>query len=189
MSQIAHNADEPARPRRSMEMVGLLAGLVIFALGQILLRHFTIDDAWISFRYARHWAEGLGPVYNPTGAPVEGYTDFLWVAVLALLHRVGLPVPETAKVLGGLLGAGTIVLLWRLPRAFGLHHRLPAAALFIGLSGLMATACAQGLETALLIFLMALLATVLPGEAETRAAWRSALVLLALALTRPDGLL
>ncbi len=180
-----------ALPRTSsrVELLGLLAGLAIFALGQIILRHLYIDDAWISFRYAKHWGEGLGPVYNVDGTHVEGYTNFLWVALLAGLHRLGLPVPETAKVLGGLLGAGAIVLLWGLPRRFGLPQRLPATALLVGLSGLMATACAQGLETALLIFLMVLLLTVLPGEAETRVAWRSALVLLALALTRPDGLL
>ncbi len=47
----------------------------------------TIDDAYISFQYAKNWASGNGVVFNP-GERVEGYTNFLWVALLAPLWPV-----------------------------------------------------------------------------------------------------
>lgn len=42
---------------------------------------FFIDDPYVSFRYAVNWASGNGPVYN-IGEYVEGYSCFLWVAIL-----------------------------------------------------------------------------------------------------------
>lgn len=47
-------------------------------------RHNTIDDAYISFQYAKNWASGHGLVFNP-GERVEGYSNFLWVALLTPL--------------------------------------------------------------------------------------------------------
>ena len=37
---------------------------------------FTIDDMYISLRYANHWAEGYGLVWNIGEPPVEGYSNF-----------------------------------------------------------------------------------------------------------------
>ena len=42
----------------------------------------TIDDAYISLRYAQNLTRGEGLVFNP-GERVEGYTNFLWVLVAA----------------------------------------------------------------------------------------------------------
>src|SRR5690349_9504157 len=72
---------------------------------------FTIDDAGISYAYAKHLAEGLGPVAAP-GAPwVEGFSNPLWVALLVPCHWLGWALPEAAKWLGvalfgGLAGIG-----------------------------------------------------------------------------------
>lgn len=71
---------------------------------------FICDDAYISFRYARNWAEFGAPVFNVHIDPpefVEGYTNFLWVAVLAGLARLGASPPDAAvwlTQLGALLG-------------------------------------------------------------------------------------
>ncbi|MBA2320004.1 MAG: hypothetical protein H0V89_02510, partial [Deltaproteobacteria bacterium] len=37
--------------------------------------HAVVDDAWISWRYAEHLAEGRGLVYNTGAPPIEGYTN------------------------------------------------------------------------------------------------------------------
>lgn len=47
------------------------------------------DDMMISMRYARNLAEGFGLVFNP-GERVEGYTNFAWVIVMALVHLLPL---------------------------------------------------------------------------------------------------
>jgi hypothetical protein len=48
------------------------------------------DDTYISMRYARHLANGHGLVWNIGEAPVEGFTNFLWVAWIALRVAAGL---------------------------------------------------------------------------------------------------
>lgn len=45
-------------------------------------RYNLVDDAYISLQYAKNLASGNGVVFN-LGERVEGYTNFLWVVVLA----------------------------------------------------------------------------------------------------------
>jgi arabinofuranosyltransferase len=76
-------------------------------------RHFAgwiDDDAFISLRYARNWAEGNGLVFN-VGERVEGFTNFLWTALLALAHLAGLDLPVTAQILGSVFALLTVLLL------------------------------------------------------------------------------
>ena len=47
---------------------------------------FTVDDAYISFRYVENFAKGDGLVFN-RGEYVEGHTNFLWVILLGLLKK------------------------------------------------------------------------------------------------------
>jgi hypothetical protein len=85
----------PARPRT--------APALAFALGAVPLAvliwrfAFVCDDAYISFRYSRHVAEGHGLVYNLSESPpVEGYSNLLWVLWIAPFERLGLR-PELAS--------------------------------------------------------------------------------------------
>jgi len=48
---------------------------------------YLLDDAFISFRYARNLVEGHGLVYNP-GERVEGYTNLLWTLFAAGFLRM-----------------------------------------------------------------------------------------------------
>jgi arabinofuranosyltransferase len=50
----------------------------------------TWDDAFISFRYAQNLAWGRGLVWNPGGEPTQGYTNFLFVILVAVGIKVGL---------------------------------------------------------------------------------------------------
>lgn len=69
---------------------------------------FLCDDAFISFRYARNFAEGHGLVWNE-GEWVEGYTNFLWTATLGVLGKLGANIPLAA--LFGCLAAFVIALV------------------------------------------------------------------------------
>ena len=52
--------------------------------------NWVVDDAFISFRYARHLAEGHGLCFNVGENPrVEGYSNFLWILVLAPFEMMG----------------------------------------------------------------------------------------------------
>lgn len=72
------------------------------------------DDVYISASAARSLWEGLGPVWFPGAPPVEGFSNPLWVGVLALLH--GLPGFSEDR-LGGLVFAVNLVLFVALARA------------------------------------------------------------------------
>jgi len=83
------------------------AGAFIFQTSFVVdgVRHYCLfDDAMISMRYARNLAEGHGPVWNAAEGRVEGYTNPLWVAYMALLHFV--PVhPSKVSLLVQITGA------------------------------------------------------------------------------------
>ena len=70
------------------------AGAFIFRTSFVVegIRHFCLfDDAMISMRYARNLADGHGPVWNPGGQRVEGYTNPLWMGTMAALHLLPIP--------------------------------------------------------------------------------------------------
>jgi hypothetical protein len=67
---------------RSQKFFFLFWWLTFLALlGMAWKNRFIQDDAFISFRYAFHSAQGQGLVWN-LGELVEGYTNFLWVLIL-----------------------------------------------------------------------------------------------------------
>jgi hypothetical protein len=72
--------------------------LVVF--GAILYENlfFVTDDTFITFRYAQNLLDGNGLVYN-AGQYVEGYTNFLFVLLLAFFKLLGAEFLATARVL------------------------------------------------------------------------------------------
>ncbi len=78
----------------------------------IVMWGFTVDDALISIRYARHLAAGAGWRFNVGGAATDGVTPLPWPLVVALFaHAPPLVVLLRLKVIGIVLhaiAAGTI---------------------------------------------------------------------------------
>jgi hypothetical protein len=66
-----------------MNWLFLLGGFILFISGIYANRHGLIDDAYITYQYARNLADGFGFVYLPDGEPTEGFTNLLWVVLLA----------------------------------------------------------------------------------------------------------
>lgn len=77
---------------------------------------FLADDAFISFRYAKNLAHGAGLCFNlaPGEPPVEGYSNFLWVLLMALGERFGLAAPILSRLVSVASG---VTLLWLFARA------------------------------------------------------------------------
>ena len=112
-----------------------------------------VDDAYVSARYAAHLAAGHGLVYNAGLPPVEGYTDFLWVLLMAPGTRLPIHYATWATGWGLVFGALTILFAGALtgrlvprgsPWAF-----VPAVAL--ALLPHFAIAATNGLETSLFV--------------------------------------
>jgi arabinofuranosyltransferase len=82
------------------KLVILAVSVLIYAAMIILFWDYSIDDAFVTYRYAENLANGHGFVFNPGDKPVEAYSNFLWMLILAGVFSIGLPTYTTAKVLG-----------------------------------------------------------------------------------------
>jgi hypothetical protein len=67
-----------------------LFAILCLALGSYFYYGNSVDDAWISLRYAKNISDGLGPIFSPGQSPVEGYTNPLWVFIMSLLLLIKL---------------------------------------------------------------------------------------------------
>ncbi len=148
---------------------------------QAVLWGWVVDDAAISFAYARNLAAGDGLVAMPGGERVEGYSNPLWVAILALAELIGLSAWTTGKVGAALLSGVSVVLAWRVCRALG--GLAVTASYFLAASAVVAIWTASGLENAL--FTVLVLAGLLAVRSECLG-W-AGLAFGGLALTRPEG--
>jgi len=176
-------------------------GLALLLVGHAHFANITVDDAFISFRYAENLATGHGLVFN-LGERVEGYSNFLWTVLLAIpfcLHvdRYELGLLVTAKVMGVLLSVGTALIVTRaasLERTAEQRAMAPIAALYLATLAPFSMWGVGALETPLVTLLVSLTAYLhLREDAALRAgspgvAW-SQLSLLLAALTRPEPVL
>ena len=153
---------------------------------------FVCDDAYISFRYARNLAEGVGLRYNVIeNPPVEGYSEFLWVLWSALFEWLGIDVTVAARVTSVLCGLLTLWWLMRfVERRFGLSPRLAALpAAFLATFPPFAVWSTSGLATVPFAFaLFAIFDALLREPAQPRWTAAAAFGVLAAGL-RADGAL
>jgi len=168
----------------------LIAILVLLFHQAFYLRELgydAVDDAYISFRYAKNFARGHGLVFN-IGERVEGYTNFLWTVLLAPFILVGVEPGPAAMVLGSLFALATMVLIYAQFAQKPLV--LALSLLFLAVDGSFALWSVGVMETAIFTFflLSGILAYLDEGEDE-RSALLSGLLFALAALTRPEGVL
>ncbi|MCB9235503.1 MAG: hypothetical protein H6581_27855 [Bacteroidia bacterium] len=75
---------------------------------------YPAEDAAMLIRYALHWAAGQGIVWNVGEAPVDGATDFLFLAFVAGGIRLGIGHMWVVWILGGIAHLGSIFLVYRM---------------------------------------------------------------------------
>lgn len=165
------------------------------------------DDAGITFAYARSLTSGYGLVLQPGDTPVEGFSNPLWLAVLALGRLVGLfdrgswfGVPDIVafpKLVALACCAGVFACMWSVAR------RVAGRPVLVTAVAGSVTACVpsfviwsfSGLENALYALLVVGLAAVLARAsldgrlASERTATVCGLLAAGAVLTRPDGLM
>lgn len=90
------------------------AAMTLVVTLMVILRRVTIDDAYITFRYARHLAQGYGlGAWNRTGDHVEGYTSLLWTVLLGGAAWLGIDLPTASKLLGAAAALTVLAVLFR----------------------------------------------------------------------------
>jgi arabinofuranosyltransferase len=111
----AETAGDPSEDRKwTWKRAGIyLLPAVPFYVGIMAVLEFIKDDAYISFRYAHNLVTGNGLVFN-RGEHLEGFTNFLWVFVVAPFEALGWDLFQVCEVLGTLLGIGCLFLTGRM---------------------------------------------------------------------------
>lgn len=168
--------------------VGLVLPMALIVWNMVAVRAFTVDDAYISFRYARNLSRGLGLVYN-VGERVEGYTNFLWTVLIAAGFKLNLHPEIVAKWLGGgaaCVSLGMVYVLSRRIRPFGV---IPCVATWLMATSMVQTGYAMfGLETAFFTCLVLVGLELLLRERDRGRGFPFSAVAFGLAgLTRPEA--
>lgn len=84
-------------------------------LASLSIWNCTRDDSYICYRYAQNLVHGFGLVLN-RGERVEGYTDFLWVLLLAGASKITSDPILSSKLLGVLFNILGLVACYYLAR-------------------------------------------------------------------------
>ena len=82
--------------------IGYTAHFLVYSIPQ----PFFIEDAGISFAYARNLVNGEGLATYAGGPRVEGFSNPSWTFLIALLYAVGVPTFTASKLLGWAFGVG-----------------------------------------------------------------------------------
>ncbi|MDP8239944.1 MAG: hypothetical protein P9X24_12710 [Candidatus Hatepunaea meridiana] len=168
---------------------GIIALLTLFAFYHPKL----VDDAFISFRYAKNLVEGNGLVFNP-GERVEGYTNFLWVIFMAGGLLIGVQPEHFAIYLSIPIYIGCLVLTYLLALKILKRRTLSLIVMtLVGTNWTVASFATSGLETPLQLLEFLTVAYVISLGTEKGWNWQRTLalsVVLNIAiLTRPDAVI
>jgi arabinofuranosyltransferase len=168
------------------ERLLLGAGGLLF----VLLTHYhwqqIADDVFIVLRVADNVVAGWGPVWN-RGERVEAYSSPLWLGILVLVRRAGLPLPAAAGVVGIFCSALCLFGAWRLALVAGANRFVAAAA--GGGTALVYPLyfwAPAGLETALVAALVTWAAAGMLGSLDS-SRWQWCIPAGLLGVARPEG--
>ena len=176
-----------------MKQVRLKAVVLVASVGASLFfswffAHVTIDDAYISYRYADNFVNGDGLTWNPSDDPVEGYSNFLWVIAAATLIKLSIPVVGGMKLFGLILSLANLFLIYKIA------YRVTKSELWSAVAVLFATVtpawgfwAVGGLENHLFMFYLYLGMYLLFRDLQSKTTPLFALAFAGAAMTRHEG--
>jgi hypothetical protein len=185
----------PVSPERIRTLfAGVLAAAIIGGAVRAWFLRYVNDDAFISFRYAKNFVNGLGLVYN-IGEKVEGYTNVLWTLLMALGMKAGADPVSTSIGLGIFFYVLTLLLFgylsWTFRRAgTAIALTLPITTLALCLNRDFSLYATSGLETSMNAFFISagFAALLLSGSSKKKLLLAGLMLTLAM-FARPDSAL
>ena len=90
----------------------LIASVFYYAFNFVDFSIPPFEDAAMLMRYAQHLAGGHGIVWNIGGHPVDGATDFLFMAASAALIKLGLTVGQSVRGIGFASHVLTVLIIY-----------------------------------------------------------------------------
>ena len=166
----------------------LALALALLALQLFAFQRYVVDDAYITFRYAKNALATGHVTWNPGERPVEGYSNFLWLLLALGSMRAGLDPLLVSKAVSALMLVASAFVVHRLACRAGagaLGSRL-AVLVFLAMPSFAFWAM-SGLET-ISVVLFSLLYLEAYDDEVARGRWpvRSAAWALLLLLSRPE---
>jgi arabinofuranosyltransferase len=141
-------------PQEMAVVLGLALPALLLAANLWRVHPFTVDDSFISYRYARNLANGLGLVYN-AGERIEGYTNFLFTVLLAGGIKLGIDPELLSKLVGGASAFGSLALTYVISGRLLPYRTIPCVATWLLASSIVFTGWSIfGLETGFFVFLL-----------------------------------
>ncbi|MBE0671367.1 MAG: hypothetical protein IH588_12320 [Anaerolineales bacterium] len=90
----------------------LIISTLYYAFSYVDFSIPPFEDAAMLMRYAQHLAGGHGIVWNIGGEPVDGATDFLFMAASAALIKLGFTVGQSVRGLGFVSHILTVLIIY-----------------------------------------------------------------------------
>ena len=170
----------------------LIIAMVIHLLHQLWFYEWYIEDAAITFSFAKYWVLGEGLVPFPGAERVEGYSNPTWMALIAFWYALGVDPFASSKIMAAIFGTACLPMAYLLAREAMPDDDSPAplaAPILLAFSAHHAIWSASALENSLYNLLILTGSwLVLREQKSDRYPW-SAVAFLLMALTRPDGLM
>ena len=162
----------------------ILISILLISLTHIFAFNTDAEDTYIGLRYVKNLVEGNGFVFNSFDR-VEGYSDFLWLLLIAGLHKVSsLEIPLAARALGLICSVITLAYSYHLAYKLTgdkIHGYL--VAFLIAINGSFSCYGLSGLENPLFAFFILLFVDNLLAHRW----YRVGIIIGLAAMTRPEG--
>lgn len=174
--------------RRQVTLLLLSMALYLFHITWFSL--WQIEDAAITYAYARNFAAGDGFVTWAGGPWVEGFSNPTWTLLITAGIALGLDPFPLGKLLGAGFGLATLPLAWIWARRLQPHEDSlwPAIApLALALSTQFSMWTVAGLENGVFGFLLASGSVLLLREGDRPSIGWSGIPLGLLAISRPEA--
>lgn len=178
---------------RSLSYFLILLAASIGIVAFVCLPWWTVDDAYISYRYGRNLLTNGELTWNLSEPRVEGYTGIFLPLLSSLLLGLGLPLVNGIKVLGIAALLATVGLTYATLRRLGLPLLMRAVVvLLLSAAPILYEHSISGLETIFFTAAMALVWWALSDSEQLFQTGRSAIPLatglLLAGLSRPEGI-
>jgi hypothetical protein len=180
---------------RFVSLVVVAIPIFLYLMHAIRFGVWIVDDAAITFAYARNFAYGYGLVSQPGALPVEGYSNFTWLALLYPFFLLnGFDPFITSKVISVLLVTVSFVVTFQILKPAPAGKWLACTALTCtALNTSFVVWTISGLENALFVCFVSLLLwgtiwIAFNGAIAARNGLGLGILVALISMTRPEGI-
>lgn len=172
-------------------LIILTASIAFLFITFLIIGVWFTDDAFISFRYANNLVNDLGLVFNEN-EKVQGYTNFLWVILLAGLKYYHFDFVYTSIAINILSYLILIIIFFLVAKKVFINSTeqiILSTLLFASSPNLLIWSVGGGLEGPLFALLCFSSLSLLFAGRTKRNIILSAILILLATLTRPEGII